>query len=230
MRLYKNWIYCKFTEMSPRRYRADKRQEATAETRRRILDAVIALHAERGALRTTYAMIAERADVAVPTVYNHFPTHGGLLDACIGHTLAQAPPLGPQIFAGAADLESRVGALVRAYFAFYRFLDRWLRWGYYEAQLDPAIGTRLKAAAEGRRNLIALALAPRRSAALGALFDILLDFPAWQRLSQDESLAAGEAEAVLAETLVALARGHGAADSGAPAARRGKPGTRRTAT
>ena len=65
--------------MSPRRYRSDRRKAATEETRRRIVDSTVSLHAECGAIATTYAMIAERADVAIPTVYNHFPTLGDLL-------------------------------------------------------------------------------------------------------------------------------------------------------
>jgi len=47
--------------MAPRAYDRSLRDEAMAETRQRIVDATIALHAEQGSSRTTYAMIAERA-------------------------------------------------------------------------------------------------------------------------------------------------------------------------
>ena len=200
--------------MSPRRYRSEKRKEAAEETRRRIIDAVIALHAEQGVLKTTYALVAARADVAVPTVYNHFPKLKDMLVACFGLTQAQAPPLGPQIFEGLADLDQRIRALVRRLFAFYAYRGRWLRWTYYEAQLVPDMGEMQRQAAAGRRKLILLALAPlglEPPPTLLALFEILLDFPAWQRLAQDPALPGDAAETTLADTLIALARGHAAA-------------------
>ena len=39
--------------MSPRRYRLERRAETAAETRRRLVEATFALHAERGISATT---------------------------------------------------------------------------------------------------------------------------------------------------------------------------------
>lgn len=199
--------------MAPRPYRARRRQSVKTETRRRIVDAVVKLHAEHGVTRTTYAMIAKRADVAVPTVYNHFPTIGELLKACTGHVLAGAPPVGPQIFAdGPDDLEGRVRALARALCAYYRHVGPWLRWSVHEAVLVRPIADRLEQAAESRRRLIRMALEPafgqRPPEALVALYDVLLDFSSWQRLARDKDVPADEVETTIAEALVALAREH----------------------
>ena len=200
--------------MSPRRYEAPQRRAAAQETRRRIVDAVIELHAEQGVTRTTYAQIAKRADVAVPTVYNHFPALGDLLAACAGDVLAAAPPLGPQIFAAAADLDSRLEALARAFCGFYRYAAPWLRWSVHEAVLVRELAERFGRMAEGRRQLIELALAPafgrRPPEPLLALCDILLDFPSWQRLAREEDDAERQA-ATLAKALLALARDYLAA-------------------
>ena len=126
--------------MAPRAYDRSRRDEAMAETRQRIVDATIALHAEQGSRRTTYAMIAERANVAIPTVYNYFPTLTDLFGACITDTTSRAPVVGPKTLAGASDPEHRLAALIPALFARYRFLTPWLRWSQHEAHLIPELG------------------------------------------------------------------------------------------
>jgi AcrR family transcriptional regulator len=198
--------------MSPRRYRSDHRRAALDETRRRILQATVQLHAERGVTSTTFAMIAERADVAVPTVYNHFPTRADLIAACTGHISTQAPPLGPQIFQDALDMEARLRALVRALFAYYSYRAPWLRWGVHEAVFVPELASLLERASDGRRQLIALALEPafgkRTPPGLQALCEVLLDFSAWQQLTTDPSLSSERAEAIVGDALIALVRQH----------------------
>lgn len=46
------------------------------------MDATAKLHGERGILGTSFQDIAMEADVAVATVYAHFPTLEALLPAC----------------------------------------------------------------------------------------------------------------------------------------------------
>ncbi len=168
------------------------------------------LHAEQGVTRTTYAQIAKRADVAVPTVYNHFPSLSDLLAACGGDVLAAAPPLGPEIFSGAEDLDDRLQALARAVDAFYRYAAPWLRWTIHEAVLVRELADRYRGMAEGRRRLIEVALQPafgrRPPGGLIALCEVLLDFPSWQRLAAAAEVTAEPAEAALARGLTALAR------------------------
>ena len=71
--------------MPKRTYSMHRRVALEVETRERIVKATVALHAQHGALATTYAMIAKRAQVAPQTVYNHFPKEDALLGACTGH-------------------------------------------------------------------------------------------------------------------------------------------------
>ena len=192
--------------MAPRRYRIEGRLRAMEETRRRILEATVALHAEQGVLATTYAQIAARADVALPTVYKYFPDLPRLVAACTSHVGALAPALGPEIFAPDSALEPRIEALVAAVFARHRFQAPWMRHGLPEPGLLPVLD---EFVAEGRaqlRALIALALAPRYGAApppaLIALFETLLDFSAWQRLGQ--TAPEESPEAVTQAALLAL--------------------------
>jgi len=65
-----------------RGYRLKERAQQQAETRRRIVEAVVALHEEVGPARTTVVEIADRAQVSRPTVYTHFPDERLLMTAC----------------------------------------------------------------------------------------------------------------------------------------------------
>jgi len=69
---------------SPRTYTLKKRAETLAETRRRIVEAAVALHSSVGPARTTFSMLAERAGVQRNTLYAHFPDEKSLLTACSG--------------------------------------------------------------------------------------------------------------------------------------------------
>ncbi|MEN8159195.1 MAG: TetR/AcrR family transcriptional regulator [Myxococcota bacterium] len=60
--------------------------ERTAETRRRILDAVVASIAEVGFQRTTATEIAKRAGVTWGAVQHHFGAKGGILEAVLEDT------------------------------------------------------------------------------------------------------------------------------------------------
>jgi AcrR family transcriptional regulator len=60
--------------------------ERTAETRRRILDAVVESIAEVGFQRTTATEIAKRAGVTWGAVQHHFGAKGGILEAVLEDT------------------------------------------------------------------------------------------------------------------------------------------------
>jgi AcrR family transcriptional regulator len=109
--------------LSPRKYTMDMRKAAAEQTRRRILEATLALHSEKGIFGTSWQDIARRADVSVGTVYKHFPSLDELVPACgelrSAITSPPSPEDGPRIFAEAHSLEERVGRLVEELFAFY---------------------------------------------------------------------------------------------------------------
>jgi AcrR family transcriptional regulator len=65
----------------PRKYSMDTRSEAGALRRRRLIDATVDVLGEVGVDRLTMDMVAERADVATRTIYNHFPARQDLLSA-----------------------------------------------------------------------------------------------------------------------------------------------------
>lgn len=109
--------------MPPRRYSLEKRQAAVEQTRRRIVQATMELHHLKGIRDTSYEDIADRADVALATVYRHFPTLDHLVNACgaLTHRVICPPdPLdAPRLFANVTALPARVRRLVGEFDDFY---------------------------------------------------------------------------------------------------------------
>ena len=128
--------------MAPRKYSMDKRRAAVQETRQRILEATLALHAENGIFGTSWQDIAKRADVSVGTVYKHFPSLDELVPACgdLMYAITRPPSLedAPQIFAEANSLDERLGRLVEALFAFYERGAPYIETDFQERRL-PAV-------------------------------------------------------------------------------------------
>ena len=117
----------------------DKRRAAVEETRRRILEATLALHTEKGILGTSWQDIARRADVSVGTVYKHFPSLDELVPACgeLMYAITRPPSLedAPEIFAGAQSLEERLGRLVSELFDFYERGAQYIETDFQERRL-----------------------------------------------------------------------------------------------
>ncbi len=129
--------------MTPRKYSMDnKRKAAVEETRRRILEATLALHSEKGIFGTSWQDIARRADVSVGTVYKHFPSLDELVPACgeLMYAITRPPSLedAPRIFAGAQSLEERLGRLISELFDFYKRGAPYIETDFQERRL-PAV-------------------------------------------------------------------------------------------
>jgi AcrR family transcriptional regulator len=85
-----------------------KRAEQMDDTRQRIVEATMYLHASVGPARTTIAAVAERAGVTRLTVYRHFPDDEGLFFACSAHWLSQQQPPNPLAWSESADPAERL--------------------------------------------------------------------------------------------------------------------------
>jgi len=198
--------------MAPRAYDRRHRDAALAAMRERITAAIADLHAEIGPSRTTYAMVARRADVAIPTVYKHFPTPAAMFGACIGHVSARAPALTAEAFGDAMSAGDRLARLVPALFDRHRMFAPWLRWSRHETHLLPDMAVYFTKMRERHLRLVHEALAPdhgpRPPRALVALIEALTCFDAWQTLTARNGLASDEAAAAVADSLMAIAAAH----------------------
>src|SRR5437879_1475728 len=105
--------------MSPRRYDMGRRAATVDETRRRILEASLMLHSQRGVTGTSWQDIADAAGLSVGTVYYHFPTVDDLVPACSGLGRQMRPAPTSEIFRGLRGKKARITALVGALFSHY---------------------------------------------------------------------------------------------------------------
>jgi AcrR family transcriptional regulator len=90
-----------------------RRERRKHEVHTRILEGAMALFEERGPQETTVAEIAERADVAPKTFFNHFPSKQHLLRAIAEQSM-------DQLFTDIEDVRKRPGSAagrLRAFFA-----------------------------------------------------------------------------------------------------------------
>lgn len=177
--------------MSPRKYRRDKRNAAVEETRRRIVEATMALHNEQGILATSWEDIARRADVAVATVYRHFPSLAELAPACgelVEATIRPpTPALGPTLFAHRPALTDRVQRLVQELCAFYERGAASLTSARRDSHQLPPVQAWLDSLAMTREFLVREALQPAApDAQTIQIVTALTDFPVWQALHERE--------------------------------------------
>lgn len=102
----------------------ERRTAAVEQTRRRIIEAAMQCHAERGIVGTSIQDVARRADVALGTVYRHFPTLEDLVGACGEQffTMLGLPDRDEAMarFSGARSRPERIERLVTEVSSLYR--------------------------------------------------------------------------------------------------------------
>ena len=108
-------------ERSPRKAPRRTHAERTAETRERIMSAVVASVSEGGFHRTTASEIARRAGVTWGAVQHHFGGKEGILAAVLEDSFARFAQRLSDIDVTGAPLEQRVEL----------FIDR--AWGHFES-------------------------------------------------------------------------------------------------
>lgn len=189
--------------MTPRKYDLGKRTQTVEETKRRIVEATFSLHNEQGVAGTTLPEVARRADVALGTVYKHFPSVDDLVTACGSHVVAILRPPGPDIFAGLDGTEVRVRALVHELFAMYERGHLQIATARCEQGTVPALKQFVDAQASGHAALVREALRPvRPSAAITREARALTDFYVWKAFT-DEGVSTQHATGVISEALLA---------------------------
>jgi AcrR family transcriptional regulator len=110
-----------FIEMkkAKRRYTLRARAGQVAETRARIITAIMQLHQEVGPRNTTVSAIADRASVERLTVYRHFQDEAEMFAACSHRYLELNPPPDPAAWAGEPELARRVRRGLEELYAFF---------------------------------------------------------------------------------------------------------------
>lgn len=176
--------------MASRSYSIERRRLLQSETRSRIAAAAAELHALKGAVATSYADIAQRAGVSLPTVYNHFPNQKALIEACTGHAAAAAPMPDFEQILNAADLPQAAELLVAGMDKANAYYEPWLAWR--EQRVIPALAE-VEARARKQLTVFLIDLLSRHRVAgnpreLAAIWETLLHFDAWHGLVREHKL------------------------------------------
>ena len=144
-----------------RKYTLGARSETAAETRQRVVQATYELHRTRGIAATSFRDIAERADVAIGTVYHHFPEYDDVIRACGAHTMVVSRPPTAAMFDGIRSPRERLRVLVRELFRFYDRIPEYERI-HAERERFAFVSEAFQHIESARRTLIAAAVRPRR--------------------------------------------------------------------
>ena len=189
-----------------RRYTLKDRARSQEDTRRRIVEAAVALHEELGPRATTIAAIAERAGVQRLTVYRHLPDEEALFRACSSHLAGARIPCR---VAGRRRRTRRRGGRGRwrSSTPFIRPNRRMLAVVAHEAPAVPALAGPLREQAAVFAAVVAdlaRGLGPRAAATIG----VALAYPAWEALERQ-----GLADADKAALALAWLDGAAAADT-----------------
>jgi len=173
-----------------RKYELKARAQRQEDTRRRIVEAAIALHTERGPLRTTISAIAERAGVQRHTVYSHFPDELSLNMACSGLHVEREPLPDGDALRAIADPDERLRrGLTELYGWFERSEDLLANVVRDLGTGDPVqrqvFEVRVAPRLHALRNALADAVVRGRGHArtrTAAALELALDFHTWQTL------------------------------------------------
>ena len=188
-----------------RQYQLRERAEQQAETRRRIIEAVVALHEEVGPARTTVVEIADRARVSRPTVYSHFPDDRSLMTACSKHWSLANPRPDPAKWTEIVDPQKRLRVALEQLYVYYAPRERMLGNIIRDSTLVPSVAEALQHTIGPYLQTATETLAagwesrPRDRPKRLAVLKLALQFHTWQTLTKSGGLTNNEAAALMAE-------------------------------
>lgn len=172
-----------------RAYTLKKRAEQQAETRRRIIEAAIALHGTIGPANTTFSQIAERAGVQRHTLYAHFPNERAMDMACSALAFERSPPPDAEPWRAIADRGERLRAGLSAIYDWYaRNADLTasvLRDAEHHALTREIMQLRFGPSMQAYGKVLGAGL----DAGQRALLQVALSFHTWRTLAGDGGLA-----------------------------------------
>jgi len=177
----------------PRSYTLKRRAEQQAETRRRIVEAAVALHSSLGPARTPLSLVAERAGVQRHTLYAHFPDERSLLLACSGLTAERDPLPDAEPWRAIGDRGERLRTGLRAVYAWYgrnaELAACVLRDAEHHALTREISEMRFGPFMRAYRAVLGADLGAEQRALLG----LMLSFCAWRGLVRENGLEPGAA-------------------------------------
>jgi AcrR family transcriptional regulator len=174
-----------------RRYTLKRRAENQAETRRRIVEATVDLHAELGPAHTSITAVAERAGVQRHTVYAHFPTERELGLACSGLALERDPLPDERTWRAITDPDQRLRRGLSEIYAWYARNADLANCVMRDAEIDPLTRdiVRLRLGSRMDAFQVALSRGLRPGRELHAALGLALSFHTWRSLVKEGGLS-----------------------------------------
>ncbi len=176
-----------------RRYELKQRAQRQADTRRRILEATVELHVERGLVATQITDIAQRAGVDRVTVYRHFPDLASLFKACAAHYYSAHPLPDPTAWAAIGDPQARLRHGLGELYAYWAHNAAMAANILRDAQVlgHLGVGRRLLALQRDAAQVLASGWSPadQHQPALAATIRVAVDFRTWQCLVGERGLS-----------------------------------------
>jgi AcrR family transcriptional regulator len=194
-----------------RTYQLKKRAARQEETRRRIIEAAVAVHAEVGPASATVSAIAERAGVERHTYYRHFPDERSLHLACSAHFYEVNPLPDPERWRSVADPDARLRRGLGELYEYYERHDSLIASVIRDTPVHPLTAEitalRLFPQMQAMRDTLAEGLvAGRNRRRVLAALDVALAFDTWRTLVRTNGLRKGEAAKLMARAVVCAAR------------------------
>lgn len=177
--------------MTKRSYNLGQRAFSQEETRRRIVDATVALHEEIGPRATTISAIAEKANVQRLTVYRHFPDEAELFKACTSHWFELNPPPRPSQWLQEEGM-ARLHFALHQLYSYYRRTERMWSLAYRDEAEVPALVEpmrKVRAYLEAVQLDLSGHLDPKSpdNWALTLTIGSAIQFATWQTLAREET-------------------------------------------
>lgn len=187
------------------------RAAAADQTRRRIIEAAVALYQARGPADTTISAVAGHADVERLTVYRHFPDERLLLDACWNYWLLLHPLPSVHRWEAIADPRQRLRAGLDAVYNYYDAAGSLLEPLLFDRARMPALTDVMQPydrwIADVRAHLLeGWGAHGRPRQWIVALVDHALAFTTWASLSRSGILQPGEASRLFCRAVADIAR------------------------
>jgi AcrR family transcriptional regulator len=187
-----------------RPYRKKARAELEEQTRRRIIESTVELHATVGPARTSVSAVAERAGVRRSTVYRHFPDEAALFAACTAHWTALHPPPDLAGWAAIEDPRQRLAVALPQLYAYYSGTGRMMENLHRDEATMPGVrqmfhGFREYLAAARETLIDGLRVRGHAHLRVRAAIGHAIAFPTWRSLVREQGLDDLQAAALMCQ-------------------------------
>ncbi len=188
-----------------------ERAAGADQTRRRIIEAAIALYEARGPADTTISAVAKHARVQRLTVYRHFPDERLLLEACWDFWSALHPLPALHRWAAIADPRQRLRSGLDAVYIYYEAAGGLLERLLIDRERMPALAEVMQPfdqwLSEVRASLVeGWAVHGRPRQWIVALVDHAIRFTTWSSMARSGTLNPGEPSRLLCRAIADIAR------------------------